>query len=1288
MEGDWKKMSIKFRPINAGDKLRMTEGASCEIKSAPMKLDSAGNYSDSVMSASIFGTRTSLKYDDDYKEKIYEDEYTRVGYINLTKRVLNPFLAGRKAPVWRSVLGLKEDAILRIINGHVVYDLESGEELSVSSIGTKPFNVETYLYGADYLEFLLDSVDIQEKLNKALIGQFILPLLTRKEKGMFNEGMLNIGQIVTLNNDDIQKAYAGDYKGWIFSKYALDMSNSDFIPARREEIANALYETSCMSNMVELKQFPTISILTSLADGGGKDALKSQILDYVFVLPIGYRPTIDKRVDALSIQYNKLSLANQELRDILNQKAPSCYTVMNKYREIVQLVRNIFIGDDEVIRAQRLKDYKSISDTITGKEGLMRGRMQGARVDNSARTVITQDPNMPITCIGVPRKILAKVAEPSIIKGLRKYRTDDGQYTGFGGRNLSTFSTTSGNGKNIITYEEYLDKWFEEKDRYGVIGRQPTLFYLGMQAFKIIPVDGDSIVLSPLIVMPFNADFDGDQMHFNMPITPEAVKEVRENMAFTNNLRYPKNGEITVITRHEIIYGLWVCKWKSIDKQGRNLTQQDLMNISNQLQLGDNSGIRRTVYEGVCTQKINIYDTVQTPDGTQPAGMVALNYAIYGSIANPLPDSIASFVYTDDKRKPATKEAALKRDKKLAKSINKVLEATYGNNTNAFLSAINRLVKLGFKVAKIWPPNISTIVDSRIRDHVQSLIDEFNADILQREEYLDIGLEIESQFSIYFNEKWDKLRKEVTDYLQDNLGADNGYMTMMLSGGKGDENNILQIFGLKGRVQKNDITAFNSIISGSYSQQLTGLEGFVSAYGSRKGIADKVLATAEPGYLSRKLEHAGSIITITSTDCGTDDGIKFTLEDIVPFIDESATSRYGVYPAQDATEDEKKLFWSRPETKAQFFAASEYLSQLLIGRYVVDNGVSTYIDSKGLAEAHIGMHWGYYDKMTDMIIPGDGIVTMRSPIHCKKPCCAKCYGKDIAAGRVTPKIGRPVGFIAAQAIGEPGTQLTMKNFQKGGVVTDANLTSKFELIEDYFELHDLNNSRKTKKGVISYDMISPVEGYVKTQHLGNGAKRILVTETPDPNDRKNLIAGTKKIIVHKDIELKDYVRVGDSFQKIQGDLNMKEVLRYRGYRKAAMYLALMLHKTFDTQDVDLKHFEVIISSMSCGYLVTDKQSKDSPINIPYGKGSDFKASSIVTKPEVAYGMLDDSDIQWTLIGLKTLPKYKTDFLESLLMENMDSYIPRAILMNPNDSMSNPITRAAFGLNIGVGTDMR
>jgi DNA-directed RNA polymerase subunit beta' len=765
--------------------------------------------------------------------------------------------------------------------------------------------------------------------------------------------------------------------------------------------------------------------------------------------------------------------------------------------------------------------------------------------------------------------------------------------------------------------------------------------------------------------MPFNADFDGDQMHFNMPVTKEANAEVRDKMAFVNNIRYPKNGEITVVTRHEIIYGLWMCSTIKTRENTKHYTKAQVDEIATSMGNQTNNGYMRNVYEAVCKQKISIYDTVDVNNfGKQTAGIAALEYALYGG-------------FNMDNLDVKLNGKGIK-----AKQITSFLKEACGNNTQAFLNAINRLVKLGFAVAKIWPPNISTIIDEKVQQHVKQLIDEFNADVLKREEYVNIGIEIESEYSNYFNKKWNELRDNVVKYLLDNLGNDNGYIAMMNSGGKGDKNNIMQIFGLKGRVQKNDTTAFNSIIAGSYSGQLTGLEGFISAYGSRKGIADKVLATADPGYLSRKLEHAGSIISICAEDCGTQNGMEFTLEDIVPFIDESQISRYGVRPPKDPTE--AAYFKNTVEYSTQLLAARDYLAKIIVGRYCInDNGETVSIDNMQAAYHFIDSHWGYIDKTTHQYkSTGSGIVKMRSPVYCEKPCCQKCYGRDIAAGTPLPAIGRNVGFIAAQAIGEPGTQMTMKNFQKGGVVTEANLTSAFKQIEDYFELHDLSN-RKMRHGVISYDMISPVDGTVTEQHLGNGTKRIIVVpdDPEDPTTKARMKSlNLKKIIVHEQTKLKEHVYEGDSFQRVQGNLNMKEVLKYRGFDKAVSYLSLMLYNIFLTQDVSFKHFESIVAAMSMSYLVTDTENRFGYTSLHTGQETNYKAGTYLTWPETMHD-IPGAPVARTLMGLKTLPKYKNDFFESLLMENMDSYIPRAILMNPNDSMHNPITRAAFGLDI-------
>lgn len=1266
-------MSVSVRPINNSDKKRMAPSARQAITSSPMvRLDTAHTYEHNVVSSSIFGNADH--YDDPNSgDKIYEDRFTRVGYIELTRRVLNPFLAGRGAPVWKAILGLNGAMINGIINGTVVYDNEVGRMVQHTEIGTLPFDPERYVFGADLLIMLLDQVDVKKTLDKYLVNNYIAPILKDDELAMCAEDISYIGEIVQMDPQDMINGTLGIDEGWLFGNFFIDLESGQLSSDRQAEIYATLMDNVDMTDITDMKQFPIVSLLISMLQGDGKDALKSQILEYVFVLPIGYRPTIDGRVDALTSQYNKLVNSNLELRDVLDQRSATCYAVLNKYREVVQYIRNIFIGDEQVIRSQRLRDYKSISDTITGKEGLMRGRMQGVRVDYSGRTVITCDPDMPIDCVGIPKSMLRKIAEPNVIRYMRKGKGALSKKLYF--KNLSRVSSTTKADMDGVTYDMVLQDWLNEEDRYVIIGRQPTLFYLGIQAYKCIPVDGDAIVLSPLCVMPFNADFDGDQMHVNMAVTEVANAEIKKRMASVNNLRYPKNGEITVVTRHEIIYGLWMCSTVREHSNQRTVSREEILQISEKMGLPNNNGYTRSVYDAVCTQNISIYDKVQTNFGVQSAGIVALQYAIYGLTNQDNLDEVLS-------------GKGIK-----AKQITSILQDCCGKNTTAFLNAINRLVRLGFKVAKIWPPNISTITDPAIQEHVNKLVSDFNHDILEREEYVNIGIEIEEGFTNYFNEKWNELRdgeNGIVNYLLNALDPSNGYITMMESGGKGDKNNIMQIFGIKGRVQKNDTTAFNSIVEGSYARQLTGLEHFITAYGSRKGIADKVLATADPGYMSRKLEHAGSIISIMAEDCQTDTGMEFTLEDIVPFLDESQISRFG--SRIPSNEDIAEEFCNTIEFKTQLLAAREYLTKVILGRWCINaDGNSEYIPTEDAAHQFIDRQWGYIDGKTHSFVrTGDGVVKMRSPVYCKQPCCRKCYGRDIAAGTELPEIGRPVGFIAAQAIGEPGTQLTMKNFQKGGVVTEANLTSAFKLIEDYFELHDFSN-RKNKHGALAYDMISPVAGTITEQYLGNGSKRIFIH--PDhPGDKivkaRMRSLANKRIIVHAQTRLKKHVEEGDSFQEIQGNLNMKEVLRYRGFDKACSYLSLMLYNTFMTQDVNFKHFETIVSSMSVCYLLTESSHSYGYESLHTGESTNYKAGSVLTWPEACFDLNGATAYVRTLLGLKTLPKYKNDFFESLLMESMDSYIPRAILMNPNDSMNNPITRAAFGLNIGIGSDLQ
>lgn len=1599
-------MAINFRPID--DKKDKTKIVGSNVYATRIdreimgKIGSAnGSIANTVISNNIFCNTQS----DDVFE--YEDQFVKMGHIDLVHPVLNPFLAGRYASVWRIVLNIDLKLIKSIIHGEkfcmynddwsdlTMHTLEEGKVI--------PYDPERVIFGGNLLLHLLDRVtdnDVLARIKAYIMGTYVNPVLTQKERKQIAEGEKFLGTIVELTDEEKKIVLAGRYPErsviWLYGNWGLDYTrNFGFTYERLVEIIRTLcnnddYKLFAGNDNVEeddddeesvyaekdndayqdgetvygdtivveddeqsiydgaageadekfsnsmadedrdnfdrdtddsesyideevtaddIDQFDPIAVLERFRTKESREELKLQVTRTLYVLPYGMRPTIEDRPDELTVVYNEIVRQNRAFETLSVRSDITVADILKNYDLLVSRIELLMIGNKDLEKGQT-KAYKPLSGLLKGKQGLVRQRMQGARIDNSARCVITQNPWLPLDTVGVPITILRKVATPLVIHWLKtrkKYDRKDKEFN-FVIDNLVNYPNMSdeyARARYGMTYNEAVDLYFETGTRYGVIGRQPTLFYLSMQMFKIKPIEGDALQLSPLVVMPFNADFDGDQMHFSMPVTAQGDGEAKRIMKNTKNLHYPKNGKNTVVTRHEIIYGLWMVGRMSYSKPGKEWAAE--ISESAEQEGSTPTMIAEKAYEAVRQNSIHIYDKVIINGAHIPAGQLALTYAVYGRKYDKSKsryydiESLRSYLEEADSKVTLNKlvEEGLKHkklsifdtiridgkegsfdtlvgyywilmksndktgvdafikgisDKGLAKAIQPIGEQK-PLSVDKFAEAINRLVQLGFAVATVWPPNIATLTDDKldssinsnaerfkaamigdyntsignnnnvgmyamryihnvrmlvnnirmqskygednaikfildtdintfsifnilqdgtvsvagtlkeckgnikechnylklgiitkgdfidrvlkyleqvcntianspsgsytmkrgidtnidmmsifdIKRNVKRIVDDFQRRMSEKEEMVNYGLELENTFSTVFSAEWAITQEKVTDVLTTNLDDENGYMLMMLSGGKGNKSNILQIFGLKGRIQKNSITAFNSIIAGSYSGQLTGLEGFISAYGSRKGIADKVLATAEPGYLSRKLEHTAATTIITNRDCGTSDGIRFTMEDIIPFIDASRVSPYGAYADYNAgmSEDE---FWDLPETKTQFYALREYIKDILIGRTcVLPDGTQLYVKSEAEAKHVIAASWAYESEGKLTPIPSNGKrpeIIMRSPIHCNKPCCSVCYGYDLSYGSDLtytdgstrsahdgPPIGTAVGFKAAQAIGEPGTQMTMNNFKAGGVVTSANLTSAFQLIEDYFELHNFRNKSKDKRGIIYYDAISPVEGYVKTQHFGNGAKRVFVVPNKNDGLEKSILPNDPAVIVYENTVLKDYVRRGESFQKLQGNLDMREVLRYRGYRKAASYLTLQLYDTFKTQDVNMKHFECIIAGMTCAKIRLIGNNPVEPNPMGFGKGSTFRNGDIITLNEAKWCLPSDSKLSWTLVGLKNLPKYKPDFCESFIMENMNTYIPKAIVMNPNDSMSNPITRISFGLHAGIGTDV-
>jgi DNA-directed RNA polymerase subunit beta' len=709
-------------------------------------------------------------------------------------------------------------------------------------------------------------------------------------------------------------------------------------------------------------------------------------------------------------------------------------------------------------------------------------------------------------------------------------------------------------------------------------------------------------------------------------------------MLFKDNIWYPKDGSLTVVVRHEIQYGIW----------------EALIRESN----GKDSGCksREEAYNAVCDGSVEIESSCM---GTT-AGHAAFDYCICGNSGEPKYDFNSLFKKGDDGQPGELN----------AKALSKMLYNEMGG-TDGFLRAINKLVKLGFAVSRYYPPAIGVITNSTINAYVDRRISEFNREMVDHKKFVDLGMETEERYSMYFSDKYSELEKELKKYIRNNLPKDNGYWRMVVSGSKGDDSNLLQIYGIKGRVQKSDLEAFNTTIDGSYSRQLTGLEHFVTAYGSRKGISDKVLSTAKPGYMSRKLEHAGAPLRITSHDCSSYDGdvpaLEFYPQDIIPFIEGRLLSPKGIKPSP---EDDAEAFHDNETVSLQLTGAISYLAKILVGRYVVDdNNNSIFISNESQASSYIRKCWSNIE-CDEHYLKGTGgnayttPVRMRSPITCKNPCCQMCYGKDWSKNTNAPYVGRNVGFIAAQAIGEPGTQMTMKNFQKGGVVGDANLTSSFDLIEANFDLKDFTKG-KYDNGIVKYDPVSPVSGFVKKVNMGGNKSMVIITETSHVTDTTNLLK--QAIYVDNRARLKNYVYRGDTLFFELGNVAVRDIIRYRSFEDGYKYLLLNLYNIFTSVSVKSVHFECIIRNMICYQIVANDT------------GSKFRAGDIITYRDLAY--IDSPMVMSKLIGVKYLPKYKPDFLQSIAMESCTTYVPRAIVNANTDSMTDPIMRTAFGLSI-------
>ena len=480
-----------------------------------------------------------------------------------------------------------------------------------------------------------------------------------------------------------------------------------------------------------------------------------------------------------------------------------------------------------------------------------------------------------------------------------------------------------------------------------------------------------------------------------------------------------------------------------------------------------------------------------------------------------------------------------------------------------------------------------------------------------------LGIATDVNYRRVFDQHLNDLTSAMDRKLTKVMGERNGYVDLSVSGARGSKDNLVQAFAYKGRVKKNSTESFDALLPNCYASQLTPLEAFVAAYGGRQGQIDKSLKTGDTGYASRQMWHATQGLSIVTEDCGTSNGITLSVRDLLIFSDANTE--------EDAMADARDLF-----------------AYAITGRYLSN-------EDKLITE----------EMAKEMVQVPNVRVKIRSPLTCENPCCAKCFGVDWST-RKKVVVGTNVGIVSAQSIGEPGTQLTLKQFQKGGVAGGNEVTSAFDKVNDY--IHVANLKQKWAAGKYpAYDPVAWASGPVKLEAASQpGMSRLKIG-----NSRNS-------IIVPSNATFRDQAVKGEGLAFKHGDCDLNELIKYADIYTAQRYLVFKLYMLYKSE-VKIRpiHFEVLVSCMT-RYMVLES-------NDPH-----LLVGQLCTRQDyLKYGK--NCRVTPRLIGVKKLPESSLDAADAFIMESQGEGLSRVCLLGLSDSLTKPINRMVMGLSIINGS---
>lgn len=820
------------------------------------------------------------------------------------------------------------------------------------------------------------------------------------------------------------------------------------------------------------------------------------IMDVIPVIPPDIRPMVQLEggrfaTSDLNDLYRRVINRNNRLKRLLDIGSPEII-VRNEKRMLQEAVDALIDNGrrGKPVTGPGNRPLKSLSDMLKGKSGRFRQNLLGKRVDYSGRSVIVIGPNLKFYQCGLPKKMALELFKPFVIRELVKRE----------------ISHNVKNAKKLVEREN--DRVWDVLediivDHPVLLNRAPTLHRLGIQAFEPILVEGKAIKLHPLVCTAYNADFDGDQMAVHLPLSPEAQAEARLLMLSTNNILAPKDGKPITTPSQDMVLGSFYMTTKKDGQKGEGLIFKDI----------DEMMLAYAMHYVTLQTIVKVRRNSVNNDGTSKIVKSTVGRFIFNE---GIPQDLGMVNREED---PYSLEVDLQVDKKMLSKIIDLTFRKYGNIRTAEL--LDYIKSMGYKYSTIGALTIS-MGDITIPDSKKVIIE-------QAEQRIDMVQDIYLQGDITNEERykkvieiWEQCIKDVTKALMTNLPADNNLNIMAVSGARGSENQIRQLGGMRGLMSD---TAGNTIeipITSNFREGLSVQEFFISTHGSRKGLSDTALRTADSGYLTRRLVDVSQDVIITEDDCGTDEYIVAKeIKDGNRQVEDLKSRIIGRYAFEDILDlDTGEIIVHKND--------------------MINEAIAERIESKGIKE-----------------------VKVRSVLGCKMKhgVCAKCYGRNLATGKPV-NIGEAVGIIAAQSIGEPGTQLTMRTFHSGGIA-GVGITSGLPRVEELFE------ARKPKG--LAY--ITEIEGTVKIQE--NKKRNDVIVTAEDGEEKVYQIPYGAHIRVNEG----DHVEKGEPLT--EGSINPQDILRVNGAEGVRDYIIREVQKVYRLQGVDIddKHIEIIIRQM-------------------------------------------------------------------------------------------------------------